>query len=48
MIATAVHLALGVQPLPWSYWLAPLLGLLLWGPVYVALDALRIGAWRKR
>ncbi|HET8818240.1 MAG TPA: rod shape-determining protein MreD [Xanthomonadaceae bacterium] len=48
VIAMAVHLALGVQPLPWSYWLAPLLGMLLWGPVYVALDAMRIGAWRKR
>ena len=48
VIAMAVHLSLGVQPLPWSYWLAPLLGMLLWGPVYVALDALRIGAWRKR
>ena len=48
VIAMAVHLSLGVQPLPWSYWLAPLLGMLLWGPVYVALDAMRIGAWRKR
>lgn len=48
VIAMALHLVLGVQPLPWSYWLAPLLGMLLWGPVYVALDALRVGAWRRR
>ena len=48
VIAMALHLGLGVQPLPWSYWIAPLLGTLLWGPVYVALDALRVGAWRRR
>ena len=48
VIAMALHLVLGVQPLPWSYWIAPLLGMLLWGPVYVALDALRVGAWRRR
>lgn len=48
VIAMALHLVLGVQPLPWSYWLAPLLGMLLWGPVYVALDAMRMGAWRRR
>ena len=48
VIAMALHLALGVQPLPWSYWFAPLLGMVLWGPVYVALDAMRMGAWRKR
>ena len=44
----AMHLVLGVEPLPWSYWLAPLLGMVLWGPVYVALDAMRVGAWRRR
>jgi len=48
VIGMAVHLALGVQPLPWSYWFAPLLGMVLWGPVYVALDTMRMGAWRKR
>jgi len=48
VIGMAVHLAVGAQPLPWSYWFAPLLGMVLWGPVYVALDAMRMGAWRKR
>ena len=48
VIGMALHLALGVHPLPWSYWLAPLVGLLLWGPVYVALDALRMATWRRR
>ena len=48
VIAMALHLVIGVQPLPWSYWIAPALGMLLWGPVYVALDAMRVGAWRRR
>ena len=48
VIAMALHLALGVPTLPWAYWAAPALGMLLWGPVYVALDAMRVGAWRRR
>lgn len=43
VVSAAVHLALGVPQLPWSYWLAPLLGMLLWAPVYLVLDALRFG-----
>ena len=30
-------------PLPWSYWWAPLPGMLLWLPCYVLLDTLRLG-----
>ena len=48
VLATALHFALGVHPLPWSYWIAPVVGMVLWGPVYVALDAMRMGAWRRR
>ena len=48
VIAMLLHLVLGVQPLPWAYWFAPLIGMVLWGPVYVALDAMRMGAWRRR
>lgn len=48
VIGMALHLALGVHPLPWSYWFAPLVGMLLWGPVYVALDAMRMATWRRR
>ena len=43
VVSAAVHLALGVPQLAWSYWLAPLLGMLLWAPVYLVLDALRFG-----
>src|SRR5690606_10534049 len=30
VVSAAVHLALGLPQLPWAYWLAPLLGMLLW------------------
>ncbi len=46
VVSAAVHLALGVPQLPWSYWLAPLIGMLLWGPLYLVLDALRFGRRR--
>ena len=46
VVAAAVHLALGEPQLPWMYWWAPLLGMALWPPLFVLLDALRIGRRR--
>jgi rod shape-determining protein MreD len=43
IVATAIHLALGQPTLPWNYWWAPLLGMLLWPPLFLLLDALRLG-----
>lgn len=43
IVATAIHLALGEPTLPWNYWWAPLLGMLLWPPLFLVLDALRLG-----
>jgi rod shape-determining protein MreD len=43
VVSAAVHLMLGEPQLPWSYWWAPLLGMALWAPLFVLLDALRIG-----
>ena len=43
VVAGAVHLVLGEPALPWSYWWAPLLGMLLWPPLFVLLDATRQG-----
>ncbi|MFT4197280.1 MAG: rod shape-determining protein MreD [Pseudoxanthomonas sp.] len=43
IVAAAVHLAVGEPLLPWSYWWAPLLGMALWPPLFVLLDALRLG-----
>ncbi len=43
VVSAAIHVALGVPQLPWTYWLAPLLGMLLWVPLFLVMDALRFG-----
>jgi rod shape-determining protein MreD len=43
IVILLVHIALGVPRLPWSYWWAVLPGMLLWPPLFVLLDALRLG-----
>ena len=48
IVTAAVHLTLGLPDPPGMAWLAPLVGLLLWAPVFLALDALRLGQWRRR
>lgn len=42
VVAAALHLALGEPMLPWSYWWAPLIGMVLWPPLFVLLDGLRL------
>lgn len=42
VINAVVHVVVGVPQLPWGYWLAPLVGMLLWAPLHVLLDALRL------
>lgn len=42
VVSAAIHLVLGEPQHPWSYWWAPLLGMLLWAPLHFALDALRL------
>lgn len=41
VIAAGLRLALGEPQLPWLYWWAPLVGMLLWAPLFVLLDGLR-------
>jgi rod shape-determining protein MreD len=43
VVSAAVHVALGEPQLPWSFWWAPLFGTLLWAPVFLLLDTLRLG-----
>ena len=43
IVSAAIHLALGQPTLPWHYWWAPVLGMLLWPPLFLLLDALRLG-----
>ena len=43
VIDAAIHLLAGAPLAPWSYWWAPVLGMALWLPLYVLLDAVRLG-----
>lgn len=43
VIAAGVHLVARQPQLPASYWWAPLVGMLLWGPLFLLLDGLREG-----
>ncbi|MGV8960766.1 MAG: rod shape-determining protein MreD [Stenotrophomonas sp.] len=43
IVDAAIHLLVGEPMLPWTYWWAPLLGMLLWLPLFVLLDAVRLG-----
>jgi len=48
ILTAALHLALGVPTPPSLSWLAPLVGMLLWVPLFAILDSLRLGTWRRR
>ena len=43
VVSAAVHLAIGEPQAPGAYWWAPLLGMLLWAPLFLLLDGLRLG-----
>ncbi len=43
IIGAVVHLVVDEPTLPWAYWWAPLLGMLLWPLLFVLLDAVRYG-----
>lgn len=48
IVTAAVNLTVGEPvPTPMS-WFSPLVGMLLWGPVFVLLDGLRMGGWRRK
>jgi len=42
VVSAAVHLALGEPQLSWRFWWAPLVGTLLWAPIFLLLDTLRL------
>jgi len=48
VVTSAVHWILGLPTPPALAWLAPVLGMLLWPPLFFLLDALRLRAWRRR
>ena len=44
LISAVIHLLAGAQPGPWTGWLSPLLGVLLWPWLYVLIDMARLRA----
>lgn len=42
VVGIGIHLVLGAVQLPWTYWLAPVLGMVLWAPLHLVLDSLRL------
>lgn len=47
IVSAAIRLMVGEPVLSWMYWWAPLLGMLLWLPLFVLLDAVRLGKRRR-
>ena len=48
ILTSALHLTLGVPTPPALSWAAPVVGMLLWVPLFAILDSLRLGTWRRR
>ena len=48
IVASAVHLALGEPAFPPLAWVSPAIGLLLWAPMFLLFDTLRLRTWRHR
>ncbi len=42
VVSAVIHLVLGAPQHSWTFWWAPLVGMLLWAPLHFALDALRL------
>lgn len=43
VISTVTHLVLGLPVRSWLWWWSPLIGAVLWPPLFVLFDALRLG-----
>jgi rod shape-determining protein MreD len=43
IIAGIAHFMLGEPVRPWIWWWTPLIGAVLWPPLFIVLDALRLG-----
>ena len=48
IVTAAIHMVLREPALPSAFWFSPLTGMLLWPPIFLLLDALRLGSWRRR
>ena len=48
IVMAAVHMALGDPAPPSTAWLGPVVGMVLWPLVFLLLDSVRLGSWRRR
>ena len=48
IVTAALHFALGESIAPPLSWLTPVIGMLLWAPLFLLFDTLRLRAWRNR
>ena len=48
IVTAALHLALGEPTLPPLSWVTPVIGMVLWAPLFLLFDTLRLRAWRNR
>lgn len=47
IVSAGLHLTLGEPTLPAAFWIAPVVGMLLWPPLFLLLDSLRLGRWHR-
>jgi rod shape-determining protein MreD len=48
IVTAAIHMVLREPALPSAFWFSPLTGMVLWPLIFLLLDALRLGSWRRR
>ena len=48
IVTVALHFLLGMPTPPSLAWVAPAIGMLLWAPLFLLIDTLRLRAWRHR
>lgn len=48
VVTAAIHVVFGLPVAPALSWLSPLIGMLLWPPIFLLIDGLRLGSWRRR
>ncbi|MBA3487873.1 MAG: rod shape-determining protein MreD [Lysobacter sp.] len=48
VVTAAIHIVFGLPMAPVLSWASPLIGMLLWPPIFLLIDGLRLGSWRRR
>ncbi|MBF6025152.1 rod shape-determining protein MreD [Lysobacter niastensis] len=48
IVAAVIHFVLGAPSPQHEFWAAPLIGMLLWPLVFLGMDTMRLGQWKRR